>query len=139
MNHSHDGALRVASKLGLLLASADALGKDTRFPAISSALSRSGIILSPAAWTGLLAGSAANAADPALLDSLCDFFGVPAGYLGDDAELSNRVEAQLDLLASLRRNRVRSFAVRQMSEVNAETIQRIQLLLDEAGEEAVPA
>lgn len=124
-------------KLRLLLSSAESQGRDVHFGTLAASLAGQGVALTPSEWTDLLTG-AVKTPDPAVLEGLCSFFGVPADYLTDDKELTQRVEAQLNLLEALRRNKVRSFAVRQMNDVTADTIQRIQLLLDEAGGEPVP-
>lgn len=125
-------------KLRLLLSSAEAQGRDVRFGSIARFLAGHGISMTSEEWTQLLSGASA-APDGRMLEGLCSFFGVPVRYLTDDEELTSRVEAQLNLLEALRRNKVRSFAVRQMNEVTADTIHRIQMLLDEVGEEPVPA
>ena len=125
-------------KLRLLLSSAETQGRDVRFGSIARFLDGQGISMTSEEWTQLLSGASATP-DPRMLEGLCSFFGVPVRYLTDDKDLTARVEAQLNLLEALRRNKVRSFAVRQMNDVTADTIQRIQLLLDEAGEEPVPA
>jgi transcriptional regulator with XRE-family HTH domain len=62
-----------------------------------------------------------KAANPTFrtLQALSDFFGVPAEYLFDD-EVSARVEQELELLAHLRDQRIRSIATRAagLSEAN---------------------
>ncbi|GAP53814.1 hypothetical protein AHiyo6_03790 [Arthrobacter sp. Hiyo6] len=67
-----------------------------------------------------------------LLQNLAVFFGVNEGYLLDaDEELPPRVEAQLDLLASMRANKVRNFAARQLDGLSTETLLQIRDLIDE--------
>lgn len=121
----------VARKLGVLVSSAEVQGRDMRVPTIMAGLSASGIGLTRDEWDGLLSGCQ-PLPDADVLTALARYFGVHPEYLVTDGELSERVEAQLALLVSLRRNRVRSIAVRQMSDVRTATLQRIRGLLDEA-------
>ena len=67
-----------------------------------------------------------------LLQNLARFFGVSENYLIDEeGELPPRVEAQLELLASLRANKVRNFAARQLDGLSPETLLQIRDMIDE--------
>jgi transcriptional regulator with XRE-family HTH domain len=64
------------------------------------------------------------------LEALASFFGVSPSYFFND-ETSERVAAELSLLASMRDNRVRSVALRA-SGLSAETLETIQGFIERA-------
>jgi hypothetical protein len=51
--------------------------------------------------------------------------------LDDDGEVPDLVEAQLELLRTLRENRVRNFAARQLQGISPETLLRLRKVIDE--------
>lgn len=76
-------------------------------------------------------GDSSLAADRALLENLAEFFGVDRRYLFDDsAEVPELVEAQLDLLKSMRESRVKNFAARQLQELSPETLAKLKEVID---------
>jgi hypothetical protein len=77
-------------------------------------------------------GSGPEVKKTELLQNLAKFFGVNRDYLlHDQDELPQKVEAQLDLLASMRANKVRNFAARQLGGLSPETLLQIRDLIDE--------
>jgi len=72
--------------------------------------------------------------DEKLLSALAEFFGVPEAYLVDPgSEMPDRVEAQLELLKTMRKNQVKSFALRALGEVyDAESVRSLAKLIDTA-------
>jgi hypothetical protein len=72
------------------------------------------------------------ATDPQLLRNLAEFFGVDPSYLlDDDGDVPDLVDAQLQLLRTLRENRVRNFAARQLQGISPQTLQRLRKAIDE--------
>ena len=72
------------------------------------------------------------ATDTALLQNLADYFGVDSRYLLDDTgEIPDLVDAQLQLLRTLRENRVRNFAARQLQEISPDTLLRLRQVIDD--------
>jgi len=70
--------------------------------------------------------------DPVLLRNLAEFFGVDRDYLLDDAgEIPKLVDAQLELLRTLRESRVRNFAARQLDGISPDTLVRLRQVIDE--------
>jgi hypothetical protein len=77
-------------------------------------------------------GDSSLATDPVLLRNLAEFFGVDRDYLLDDAgEIPKLVDAQLELLRTLRESRVRNFAARQLQGISPETLVRLRQVIDE--------
>ncbi|WP_442014086.1 hypothetical protein [Paenarthrobacter sp. YAF11_1] len=77
-------------------------------------------------------GDSSLATDPMLLRNLAEFFGVDRDYLLDDAgEIPMLVDAQLELLRTLRESRVRNFAARQLQGISPETLVRLRQVIDE--------
>lgn len=69
-------------------------------------------------------GDSSLAMDQQLLQNLAEFFGVDRRYLLDDSsEVPQLVEAQLDLLRSMREARVKNFAARQLQELSPDSSQ----------------
>src|SRR5260370_41923269 len=64
------------------------------------------------------------------LHGLCSFFGVPIGYFFDE-ELEARVDAELELAASLRHPAVRQLAM-HASGLSPEALQAITQIIDHA-------
>jgi hypothetical protein len=67
-----------------------------------------------------------------LQQNLAEFFGVNRDYLlHATEELSQKVEAQLDLPAAMRAGKVQNFAARQLGGLSPETLLQIRDLIDE--------
>lgn len=122
----------LARKLNLLLDTAEAEGRKITFNDVRDAMAEAGTPLSRARWHYMRSGSGPEVKKVPLLQNLARFFGVNESYLlSGDNELPSKVEAQLDLLASMRVAKVRSFAARQMDGLSAETLIQIRDMIDE--------
>lgn len=122
----------LARKLNILLDTAEAEGRKITFNDVRDAMSAAGTPLSRARWHYMRSGTGPAVKKVELLQNLARFFGVHEDYLIDgDDELPARVEAQLELLASMRANKVRNFAARQLDGLPPETLLQIRDLIDE--------
>lgn len=122
----------LARKLNLLLDSAEAEGRKISFNDVRDAMAKAGTPISRGRWHYMRAGTGSAVKKTELLENLAEFFGVNRGYLRDDQEeLPARVEAQLELLATMRTNKVRNFAARQLDGLSPETLLQIRDLIDE--------
>lgn len=108
-------------------------GQRYTFPHISAAMAERGVHISRARWSYMRAGTGPMTTDEALLEALADFFGVPVRYLTDeDSEVPDRVQAQLELLRTLREAEVKSFAARSLTtELSTETLMEIRAIIDQ--------
>lgn len=124
---------KLARKLNLLLDLFEAQGSSPlTYPQVSKHMSDRGTPLSRSRWAYMRAGDGPMATDPALLRNLAEFFGVDPGYLLDDGgEVPDLVDAQLQLLRTLRENRVKNFAVRQLQGISPEALLRLRGAIDE--------
>jgi len=124
--------LALARKLNILLDTAEAEGRKITFNDVRDAMSAAGTPLSRARWHYMRSGTGPAVKKVELLQNLARFFGVSENYLIDgDEELPARVEAQLELLAAMRANKVRDFAARQLDGLSPETLLQIRDLIDE--------
>jgi len=124
--------LALARKLNILLDTAEAEGRKITFNDVRDAMSAAGTPLSRARWHYMRSGSGPAVKKVELLQNLARFFGVSENYLIDgEDDLPPRVEAQLELLASMRANKVRNFAARQLDGLSPETLLQIRDLIDE--------
>jgi hypothetical protein len=122
----------LARKINLLLDTAEAEGRKVTFNDVKDAMAAAGTPLSRARWHYMRAGTGPVVKKVELLKNLARFFGVNEAYLLDtDEELPERVEAQMELLASMRANKVRNFAARQLDGLNPETLRQIRDLIDQ--------
>lgn len=124
---------KLARKLNLLLDLFEAQGSEPlTYPQISKHMADRGTPLSRSRWAYMRAGDSSMATDPKLLQNLAEFFGVDPTYLlDDDGEVPDLVDAQLQLLRTLRENRVRNFAARQLQGISPETLLRLRKAIDE--------
>jgi hypothetical protein len=109
-------------------------GRPYEFADIQAGLSEKGVKLSRARWYYMRDGEGPLVTDEKLLTALAEFFGVPGAYLVDPgSEMPDRVEAQLELLKTMRKNQVKSFALRALGEVyDAESVRSLAKLIDTA-------
>lgn len=123
---------QLARRLNLLLDAAVAeRGKPMTFREVQAELADRGIKLSRARWFYMKEGTGRLVRDPALLAGLCSIFKVDPSYLiGDDAELPERIDSQLEFVKSLRAARVKSFAARTLGDVSPETLRAISEYLN---------
>ncbi|MEC3854286.1 hypothetical protein [Paenarthrobacter ureafaciens] len=124
---------RLAHKLNLLLDLYEVEGSEAlTYPEINRHMSQRGTPLSRSRWAYMRSGDSSLANDPVLLRNLAEFFGVDRDYLLDDAgEIPKLVDAQLELLRTLRESRVRNFAARQLQGISPDTLMRLRQVIDE--------
>lgn len=124
---------RLARKLNLLLDLYEAGGAETlTYPEISRHMSLRGTPLSRSRWAYMRSGDSSMATDAALLRNLAEFFGADPDFLLDDTgEIPRLVEAQLELLRTLRETRVRNFAARQLQGISPETLEKLRQVIDD--------
>ncbi|WP_427019383.1 hypothetical protein ACQCSX_22080 (plasmid) [Pseudarthrobacter sp. P1] len=123
----------LARKLNLLLDTAEAEGRKVSYNDISAAMKAAGTPLSRGRWHYMRAGTGPAVKKVELLQNLAEFFGVNKNYLRDDGddELPARVEAQMELLTTLREKKVRNFAARQLDGLTPEVLLQIRNLIDQ--------
>ncbi|MGY4541380.1 transcriptional regulator with XRE-family HTH domain [Arthrobacter sp. UYNi723] len=123
----------LARKINLLL---DVIMSDTgkpfEYPEIRDAAQEAGYYLSRTRWTLLKSGKEQVVPEDALR-AIAGVFDVDPEYLiQEDGKLPERVEAELELLRSLRRAEVRNFAARALGPVDPEALRAIAKILDES-------
>lgn len=123
---------RLARKINLLLDLYESRGTGPlSYREVSEAMSQHGTPLSRSRWAYMRSGDSSLAMDRDLLQNLAAFFGVDRRYLLDDStEIPELVEAQLNLLRSMREARVRNFAARQLQDLSPETLSRLRDVID---------
>ncbi|MET4143794.1 transcriptional regulator with XRE-family HTH domain [Arthrobacter sp. UYCo732] len=132
----------LARKINLLMDTAEAEGRKIAFNDVRDAMNAAGTKISRGRWHYMRAGTGPVVKNVELLQNLAKFFGVNEGYLLDsDEALPARVEAQLDLLTTMRAKKVRNFAARQLDGLSPETLLQIRDLIDKqlAASPQVPA
>lgn len=131
-DHTTPGSSAVlARKLNLLLDAALTEDRKVTYNDVRDAMKDAGTPVSRARWHYMRAGSGPAVKDEKLLKNLAHFFGVNENYLLDeDEDLPSKVEAQLDLLATMRANKIRDFAARQLDGLSPETLLQIRDLID---------
>lgn len=108
-------------------------GKQFEFSDIAAELADRGVKLSRTRWHHLKVGDSTVKHPPELITGLADFFQVDPGYLlKADGEIPKRIQHELELLAAMRRAKVREFATRTLAEVDNETLDAIAALLDDS-------
>jgi hypothetical protein len=122
----------MARKLNLLLDAAEAEGRKVSFNDVRDAMANAGTPISRARWHYMRSGTGSAVKKKEFLQNLAEFFGVNRNYLLDDeTDLPPKVEAQLELLATMRARKVRNFAARQLDGLSPETLLQIRDLIDE--------
>ncbi|MGY3317493.1 hypothetical protein [Arthrobacter sp. TE12232] len=123
---------RLARKINLLLDLYESQGAGPlSYKEISENMAKRGTPLSRSRWAYMRSGDSSLAMDQELLQNLAAFFGVDRRYLLDaSAEIPDLVEAQLDLLKTMREARVKNFAARQLQGLSPETLARLQEVID---------
>lgn len=122
----------LARRLNLLLDAAEAEGRKITYNDVRDAMAENGIRLSRGRWHYMRNGTGPEVKQPELLRHLARFFGVHEDYLLEDGEeMPARVEAQIELLATMKANKVRNFAARQLDGLTAETLLQIRDIIDE--------
>ena len=122
----------LARKINLLL---DVImsdsGKPYDYPAIRDGALKAGYYLSRTRWSLLKSGREQVVPDEALRAIATVFDVNPEYLLQDGGKLPERVEAELELLRSMRRAEVRNFAARALGPVDPEALRAIAKILDE--------
>lgn len=122
----------LARRLNLLLDAAEAEGRRVTYNDIRDAMKEAGTPLSRGRWHYMRNGTGPEVKKPELLRNLARFFGVNEDYLLEESEeLPARVEAQMELLATMKANKVRNFAARQLDGLTPETLLQIRDIIDE--------
>ena len=124
---------KLARKLNLLLDLYESQGSGPlSYRKVSEHLAARGTPLSRSRWAYMRSGDSSMATERELLKNLAEFFGVDPQYLlEENAEIPDLVEAQLNLLRSMREARVRNFAARQLQGISPETLARLREVIDE--------
>jgi transcriptional regulator with XRE-family HTH domain len=123
----------LARKINLLLdVIPTASGKPYDYPAIRDAAQEAGYYISRTRWSLLKHGKEQVVPEEALRAIATVFDVNPEYLLQEDGKLPEQVEAELELLRSLRRAEVRNFAARALGPVDPETLKAIAKILDEA-------
>jgi len=122
----------LARKVELLLDTVPAgNGKPFAYPAVRDAAQAHGFYVYREQWDLLKAGEEQTLPEE-LLRALAAVFGVSPEYLlEEDGPISERVEAELVLLRSMRRAGVRNFRACQSGQIDAATLREIAQILDE--------
>ncbi|MCC9195654.1 helix-turn-helix domain-containing protein [Arthrobacter sp. zg-Y820] len=108
-------------------------GKPYEFQDIQSALAEKGVKLSRTRWHHMKTGDATVRQPPEVVIALAEFFQVNPDYLlNSDGEVPERIQHELELLASMRRAKVKEFATRTLADVDNETLDAIAALLDDS-------
>lgn len=124
----------LARKVDLLLdVVVTAEGKPYEFQDIQSALAEKGVKLSRTRWHHLKSGDATVRQPTEVVTALAEFFEINPDYLlKSDGEVPERIQHELELLAAMRRAKVKEFATRTLAEVDNETLDAIAALLDDS-------
>ncbi len=122
----------LARKVDLLLDTIPAEnGKPFDYPAVRDAAQAHGFYVSKEQWDLLTTGKEQTLTEE-LLRASAGVFGVSPEYLlNEDGPVSERVEAELILLRSMRRAGVRNFRACQSGQIDAATLREIARILDE--------
>lgn len=108
-------------------------GKQYEFNDIAAALAERGVKLSRTRWHHLKVGDSTVKHPTDLITALADFFQVDPDYLlKADGDIPERIQHELELLAAMRRAKVKEFATRTLAEVDNETLDAIAALLDDS-------
>ena len=122
----------LARKINLLL---DVImtdsGRPFDYPAIRDGARKAGYYLSRTRWSLLKSGKEQVVPDDALRAIAAVFDVDPDYLLQEDGNLPKRVEAELELLRSMRRAEVRNVATRALGPVDPEALKAIAKILDE--------
>ena len=123
----------LSRKIGLLLDVMATEGDRVEFQDIRDALHEKGVSLSRTRWHHIKAGDTTVPQPRDLLVALAEFFNVNPEYLlREDGPVPDRIQRELELLAAMRRAKVREFATRSLAEVDNDTLEAIAQLLDDS-------
>ncbi|MCC3272226.1 helix-turn-helix domain-containing protein [Arthrobacter zhangbolii] len=124
----------LARKIDLLLdVMVTAEGRPYEFQDIQSALAEQGVKLSRTRWHHIKTGDTTVRQPREVIAALAEFFDVnPAYLLHADGPVPERIQHELELLAAMRRAKVKEFATRTLAEVDNKTLDAIAALLDDS-------
>ena len=123
----------LAKRLRLLLDVKTAeSGAEPSYSEIAKFLKERGTNLSRSRWTYMVNGHR-KVDDPRVSEGLAEFFGVDVEFLTGSTDVSapEKVNAQLDLIRSMRAARVKSYATRTLGDLSPKTLEAITRFLDE--------
>ncbi|KUM36407.1 hypothetical protein AR689_21025 [Arthrobacter sp. EpRS71] len=122
----------LARKINLLLdVIVSDTGKPFDYPAIRDGAQKAGYYLSRTRWSLLKSGKEQVVPEEALRAIAAVFDVDPEYLLQEGGKLPERVEAELELIRSMRRAEVRNFAARALGPVDPEALKAIAKILDE--------
>jgi transcriptional regulator with XRE-family HTH domain len=123
----------LARKVNLLLDVVVAEGgKPYEFSDIQAGLRQHGYELSRTRWWRIRSGESLEVVPTEALVALAKFFEIDPVYLTDETgELPERIERELQLLKKMRRNQLKNIAARTLGDIDIQTLEAINALLDE--------
>lgn len=123
----------LARKVNLLLDVVVAEGgKPYEFADIQAGVRQHGYELSRTRWWRIRTGESPETVPAEALVALAKFFEIDPVYLTDETgELPERIEKELQLLRSMRRNKLKNIAARTLGDIDAKTLDAITALLDD--------
>lgn len=126
----------LSRKIGLLLETLIGEdGKPYNYPTVCHRAQAAGFCVSRERWDRLKAGKEQSLPEE-FLQALAGVFGVNSQYLlQEDGPLSERVEAELILLRSMRRAKVRDFGIRALRPLDANAFRAVAKIVDEIADE----
>lgn len=106
-------------------------GEPANFPEIRDAMAKRGINLTRTRWHRLRSGSASNKWDPELLVALADYFDVDERYLLErEGQLSEQVEAELNLLNALKLNNAKDVSARTVGDLTPDALNELAAVIE---------
>lgn len=107
-------------------------GKPYEFADIQAGVRQHGYELSRTRWWRIRTGETPETVPAEALVALAKFFEIDPVYLTDETgELPERIEKELQLLRSMRRNKLKNIAARTLGDIDAKTLDAITALLDD--------
>ena len=108
-------------------------GQQYEFTDIQQALAEKGVKLSRTRWHHIKTGTSTVKQPEEIIIGLAEFFDVDKEYLlKREGEVPERIQHELELLAAMRRAKVKDFATRTLADVDNETLDAITALLNDS-------
>jgi transcriptional regulator with XRE-family HTH domain len=126
----------LARKVNLLLDVVVAEGgRPYEFADIQTGVRHHGYELSRTRWWRIRNGESPEAVPVEALVALARFFEIdPAYFTEETGELPERIEKELQLLRTMRRNKLKNIAARTLGDIDIKTLDAINALLDDVEE-----
>lgn len=126
----------LARKVNLLLDVVVAEGgKSYEFADIQFGVRQHGYELSRTRWWRIRSGESPEVVPVEALVALAKFFEIDPVYLTEETgELPERIEKELQLLKTMRRNKLKNIAARTLGDIDIKTLDAINALLDDVEE-----